>query len=81
MNRICSACNIKIDINNYKKDRTVCKTCYIENKRKNKNSTLPPNIETVNNKKKPRIEIKTETTTLMFQHMKTIAMSLLAPAT
>ena len=55
MDRNCSACNIKIDINNYKKDRTVCKTCYNKNKRKN---TLPTNIvsdqqqkiEKVNNK-------------------------------
>ena len=43
MNRNCTACNIKIDINNYKKDRTVCKTCYIKNKRKNNFNTLPPN--------------------------------------
>ena len=32
-----------IDINNYKKDRTVCKTCYNKNKRKNYFNTLPPN--------------------------------------
>ena len=31
----CSACNIKLDINNYKKDRTVCKDCYNKKKRKN----------------------------------------------
>ena len=43
MNRNCSACDIIIDINNYKKDRTVCKTCYNKNKRKN-------NIENVNKK-------------------------------
>ena len=43
MNRNCTACNIMIDINNYKKDRTVCKTCYIKNKRKNNIDTLPPN--------------------------------------
>ena len=49
MNRNCSACNIRIDINNYKKDRTVCKTCYSKNKRKNKNIILTPNIENVNN--------------------------------
>ena len=35
MNRNCSACDIMIDIDNYKKDRTVCKTCYNKNKRKN----------------------------------------------
>ena len=34
MNRNCSACDIMIDLNNYKKDRTVCKTCYNKNKRK-----------------------------------------------
>ena len=48
-----------MDINNYKKDRTVCKTCYNKNKRKNNNITLSPNkiktshqqpnIENVNN--------------------------------
>ena len=41
MNRNCSACDIMIDINNYKKDRTVCKFCYNKNKRKNNNDTLP----------------------------------------
>ena len=34
MNRNCSACNIKIDIKNSKKERTVCKNCYNKNKRK-----------------------------------------------
>ena len=40
-NKNCSACNIKLDINNYMKDRTVCKDCY--NKKKS-------DIEKVNNK-------------------------------
>ena len=44
MNRNCSACDIMIDINNYKKDRTVCKTCYNKNKRKNNIDTLPTNV-------------------------------------
>ena len=48
-NKNCSACNIKLDINNYKKDRTVCKECYnrkkrkinlIQNKNNNNNRTL-----------------------------------------
>ena len=50
-----------IDINNYKKDRTVCKSCYNISKRKNNINTLPqkkintsyqqqPDIENVNNK-------------------------------
>ena len=53
MNRNCTACNILIDINNYKKDRTVCKTWYNKNKRKNNINTLPPNknIQNVNNNK------------------------------
>ena len=60
MDQNCSACNIMININNYKKDRTVCKNCYNKNKRKNNFNTLPPNknktsyqqpdIENVNNK-------------------------------
>ena len=60
MNRNCSACDIMIDINNYKKDRTVCRTCYNKNKRKNNIDTLPTkkintsyqqqDIENVNNK-------------------------------
>ena len=43
MNRNCSACNIIIDTNNYKEDRTVCKSCYNKNKRKNNNIILTPN--------------------------------------
>ena len=34
-NKNCSVCNIKLDINNYKKDRTVCRDCYDKKKRKN----------------------------------------------
>ena len=54
MNRNCSACNIKIDVNNYKKDRTVCKSCYNRNKNKRKNNdnnTLiqPSKIDKINN--------------------------------
>ena len=40
-----------IDINKYKKDRTVCKTCYNKNKRKNNNIILTPNdLKTTSNK-------------------------------
>ena len=55
-----------IDINNYKKDKTVCKTCYNKIKRKNNINTLPPNknIENVNKKTQQKI-ITTKTTTLM----------------
>ena len=38
----CSACNKKLDINNYKKDRTVCRDCY--NKKKRKNNLVPNKI-------------------------------------
>ena len=35
MNRVCNTCNIEIDENNYMKDRTVCRSCYNKNRRKN----------------------------------------------
>ena len=46
-NKNCSVCNIKLDINNYKKDRTVCKDCYNKKKRKN-NLIQQPKIESRN---------------------------------
>ena len=52
----CSVCNIKLNINNYKKDRTVCKDCYIKKQRKNNlnqkeftSSHQQPKIEHDNN--------------------------------
>ena len=33
-NKNCTSCNMKLDINNYKKDRTICKECYNKNRRK-----------------------------------------------
>ena len=57
MNRSCSICNIKIDENNYLKQKTVCKSCYNKNRRKNTTiekdiHTTPhqPKIDNVNNK-------------------------------
>ena len=52
MNRNCNACNLKIDINNYKKYRTVCKSCYNKNRRKSKTivSYQQPKIEKSKNK-------------------------------
>ena len=47
-NKNCSACNIKLDINDYKKDRTVCRDCYNKKKRKN-NLIQQPKIENDNN--------------------------------
>ena len=35
MNQNCSICNIKIDESNYLKHKTVCKSCYNKNRRKN----------------------------------------------
>ena len=53
-NKKCSPCNIKLDINNYKKDRTICRDCYNKKKRKININTLPPNkiIENVNKQSK-----------------------------
>ena len=51
-NKNCSVCNIKLDINIYKKDRTVCKDCYNKKKRKNKitiSHQQQPIIENGNN--------------------------------
>ena len=61
MNRNCSACDIMIDINNYKKDRTVCKICYNKKKRKININTLPPNkiIENINKQSKFENNIRT----------------------
>ena len=44
-----------IDINNYKKDKTVCKSCSNINKRKNNINTLPPN-KNITSYQKPNIE-------------------------
>ena len=54
----CSACNINLDINNYKKDRTICRDCYNKKKRKIKINTLPPNkiIENVNTPQQSKFE-------------------------
>ena len=49
MNRICNTCDIEIDENNYMRDRTVCKSCYKKNRRKNNKQNLQPKIEHVNN--------------------------------
>ena len=54
MNRNCSACSMKTDINSYKKDRTACKTCYNknENTRKNHINTLIQNQQHTPSEKK-----------------------------
>ena len=74
-NKNCSACNIKLDINKYKKDRTVCRDCYNKKKRKNNINTLPPNkidtsyhqpfIENVNTPQQSKIENNNNNRTLL----------------
>ena len=51
-NKNCSVCNIKLDKNNYKKDKTVCKECY--NKKKRKNNLVQNEITTSH--QQPKIE-------------------------
>ena len=50
-NKNCSVCNVKLDMNNYKKDRTVCEDCY--NKKKRKNILIQNEITT---SQQPRVE-------------------------
>ena len=51
--KICTACNIKIDSNNYPKDRTDRKSCYNMKRGRNNNNTLiknqQPKIDNFNN--------------------------------
>ena len=42
-NKNCTACNIKADKDNYKKNRTICKNCYNRKKTKNNNESLIQN--------------------------------------
>ena len=35
--KLCTVCDIKLNINNYKRDGTVCKDCYNKNRRKKYN--------------------------------------------
>ena len=51
-NKICSVCNIKLEKNNYKKDRAVCKDFY--NKKKRKNNLVQKEITTSH--QQPKIE-------------------------
>ena len=43
MNQKCSACNIKIDENNYLKHKTICKDCHNEYRKKNNINTITEN--------------------------------------
>ena len=57
-NKNCSACNIKLDIYIYKKDRTICRDCYNKKKRKININNLPPNkiIENINTPQQSKFE-------------------------
>ena len=60
-NKKCSICNIKLKINNYKKDRTVCKDYYNKKKRKN---ILVQNEITISHQQ-PKIENDNNNRTLL----------------
>ena len=60
-NKNCSVCNIKLDINNYKKDRTVCRDCY--NKKKRKNNLIQNEISISH--QQPKIENNNNNRTLL----------------
>ena len=52
-NTNCSECNIKLDKDNFKKDRTVCNDCYNKKKRKNnKNMLIQKEITTFHQQSK-----------------------------
>ena len=76
MNRICNTCNIEIDENNYLKDRTVCKSCYNENRKK---TTITP-LSIFNNQKLIKSTI-TMITTIISHPLKIAPMLLLAQET
>ena len=63
MNRFCNTCNIEIDENNYLKDRSVCRSCYNKNRRKNNNKTITQNqqtkIDKINNNNDNNPEVST----------------------
>ena len=73
-NESCSACNKKLDKDNYKKDRTVCKNCYNEKKRKihnNNNASIQSQQPTIttnnhNQQSQPTIDnVNTNNNTLI----------------
>ena len=55
MNRIFNACKVKTNKNNYLKDRTVCKSRYNKNRRKNNNNTIIEN-EIINSHRQLKIK-------------------------
>ena len=47
-NKNCSVCNTKLDIVNYLKHRTVCKTCYNKNRRNKYNKDITDSSKEIN---------------------------------
>ena len=68
MNRICNTCNIEIDKNNYLKDRTVCKSCYNKNRRKNDDKKKTKLVNSVKNKKKVDDSVNNRTLIIGFSN-------------
>ena len=56
MNGNCGVCNIRIQKNNYLKNRTVCKICYNKNGRKNNNNNALIQNEINTSHQQPKIE-------------------------
>ena len=50
----CTVCNIKIDGNNYKKDKNICRICYNINRKKSNNNSKEK-IQVVNSVNKTKI--------------------------
>ena len=57
MNRNCSVCKIKIHKKNCLKVRTVCKSCYNKNRRRNNNNALIQN-EFITSNEQPNVLVK-----------------------
>ena len=64
-NKNCSACNLKLDKNNYKEDRTICRDCYNKKKRKININTLPPNKIIENNNTPQQSKFENNNRTLL----------------
>ena len=47
-NKNCTVCNTKLDIVNYLKHRTVCKTCYNKNRRNKYNKDITDSSKEIN---------------------------------
>ena len=54
LNKNCTVCNMKLDVVNYLKHRTVCKTCYSKNGRKNSNNHKSKLLITTTTTKEPQ---------------------------